>query len=59
MSSHHHLKALLERHEKIDHAIAKEIAHRAYDEARIALLKKEKLNLKDEIERLKHEGHLH
>jgi hypothetical protein len=34
-----------------------EMAHSGWDELRIAALKKEKLRLKDELERLRAQGH--
>ena len=51
-----HLKALKEKHGKLEEYIHSEQTHAARDEARIVRLKKEKLQLKEEIERLQKTG---
>jgi hypothetical protein len=48
-----HIQELSEKHQKIEELIEAEMAHPDWDEARVAALKKEKLRLKDEIERLR------
>jgi hypothetical protein len=47
-----HLAELHRRHDALDHEIAKEWAHPGADEARLAELKRRKLQLKDEIAKL-------
>jgi hypothetical protein len=41
------------QHKKLEEIIAAEMNHPDWDEARIAALKKQKLRIKDELERLK------
>ena len=48
-----HIKELTDKHQKLQELIEAEMAHSGWDEVRIASLKKEKLRLKDEIERLR------
>jgi len=48
-----HIQELSEKHQKIEELIEAEMAHPDWDEARVAAFKKEKLRLKDEIERLR------
>ena len=43
----------IEKHEKIQELIDAELTQLAWDEVRVAELKKEKLWLKDELERLR------
>jgi hypothetical protein len=50
-----HLEELSEKHRALDRKIEEEIARPTADDLRIADLKRQKLRLKDEIERLKHE----
>ena len=50
-----HLVELSERHRSLDRKIEEEISRPAADTLKIAELKRQKLRLKDEIERLKHE----
>ena len=47
------LRELTDKHHKLQELIETEMAHSAWDEMRIASLKKEKLRLKDELERLR------
>ena len=49
-----HLESLAERHRKLDDLISEELTHPFYDTSRIAELKRRKLKLKEEIERLRH-----
>jgi hypothetical protein len=44
---------LSNQHKKIDDIIAHEMANPDWDELRIAALKKQKLRIKDELERLR------
>jgi hypothetical protein len=52
MSRETHLAALGQRHEALDKEIAKELAHPAKDELKLAEMKRRKLQLKDEITKL-------
>jgi hypothetical protein len=53
MSLQSHLTELERRHEALDREIAKEWGHPAADEIKLAELKRRKLQLKDEIAKLK------
>ena len=48
-----HIRELTDKHHKLQELIEAEMTHSGWDEMRIASLKKEKLRLKDEIERLR------
>jgi hypothetical protein len=48
-----HIKELSDKHQRLQELIEAEMAHSAWDELRVAALKKEKLRLKDELERLR------
>jgi hypothetical protein len=48
-----HIKELSDKHQRLQELIETEMAHSAWDEMRVAALKKEKLRLKDELERLR------
>jgi hypothetical protein len=50
-----HLVELSERHRTLDRKIEEELSRPAADTLKIAEWKRQKLRLKDEIERLKHE----
>jgi hypothetical protein len=52
-----HIRELADKHERLQQLIDTEMAHSAWDETRVAMLKKEKLRLKDELQRLRSEGH--
>jgi hypothetical protein len=52
MSRETHLAALGQRHDALDKEIAKELAHPAKDELKLAEMKRRKLQLKDEIAKL-------
>jgi hypothetical protein len=52
-----HIQELSEKHQKLQETIESEMAHPDWDEARIAALKKEKLRIKDELERLRSSIH--
>ena len=56
MSIDLHLSELVRRHQAIEEAIMAEENHPASDDIRIHELKRKKLHLKDEIERLKHQA---
>ncbi len=53
MSLESHLVELVRRHHAIEQAISAEEAHPASDPVRVHELKRKKLTLKDEIERLR------
>ena len=53
MAVESHIKELADKHQKIQELIEAEMAHTGWDEVRVASLKKEKLRLKDELERLR------
>jgi len=53
MSLHSHIQVIALKHERLQDLIDAEMAHAAWDEKRVAFLKKEKLRLKDELERLR------
>ena len=54
MSVESHLSELVRRHQAIEQAILAEEAHPAADDVKLHELKRKKLSLKDEIERIKH-----
>ena len=47
-----HLAELERRHQKLEHGIVDALAHSSTDDLKIGELKRQKLHLKDEIERL-------
>jgi hypothetical protein len=47
------IEHLSNQHRKIDESIAAEMANPDWDEMRVAALKKQKLRIKDELERLR------
>ena len=51
-----HLQTLEEKHENLEEAIREEMAHPARSEGTLRHLKKEKLFLKEQIERLRQTG---
>ena len=51
-----HLKALKEKHQKLEREIHGESTHAARNDAMIERLKKEKLHLKEKIERAERAG---
>ena len=53
----HHLREIADKHQRLQELIEAEMAHSAWDEMRIAALKKQKLLLKDELERLRTHSH--
>ena len=52
-----HIREITDKHQKLQELIDAEMAHSARDQVRIAELKKEKLRLKDELERLRASEH--
>jgi hypothetical protein len=56
MSRENHLAMLEQRHDALDKEIAKEMLYPAADELKLAELKRRKLQLKDEIEKLRCEA---
>ncbi len=52
-----HIKELADKHQRLQELIEAEMTHSGWDEVRVAGLKKEKLRLKDEIERLRTTEH--
>jgi hypothetical protein len=56
MSIQSHLAELERRHEALEDEINEALAHPSTDDLTIAQLKRRKLHVKDEIERLRHEA---
>ena len=52
-----HIRELSDKHQRLQELIDLEMAHSGRDPLRIAELKKEKLRLKDELERLRTQEH--
>ena len=52
-----HVQELTAKHKKLQDLIESEMTHPDWDEVRIAALKKEKLRIKDELERLRSSVH--
>ena len=52
-----HIREVADKHRKIQQMIEDEMSHSGWDEIRVAALKKEKLRLKDELERLRASSH--
>lgn len=52
-----HIQELSDKHHKLDEQIQQELHRPHPDDLMISALKKRKLRLKEEIERLKHEVH--
>ncbi len=57
MAVESHVREIADKHQKLQELIEAEMTHSAWDEARVAALKKEKLRLKDELERLRTRSH--
>ena len=57
MAVESHIREVADKHQKLQELIEAEMAHMSWDETRVAALKKEKLRLKDELERLRANGH--
>jgi hypothetical protein len=52
-----HITELSAKHRKLEELIEKELAHPDWDEVRVHALKKQKLRIKDELERLRSSIH--
>ncbi|HEY1631443.1 MAG TPA: DUF465 domain-containing protein [Rhizomicrobium sp.] len=52
-----HMQELSEKHKRLEDQIESELAHPDWDETRVSALKKEKLRIKDELERLRTSVH--
>jgi hypothetical protein len=52
-----HMQELSEKHQRLEDQIESEMAHPDWNETRVAALKKEKLRIKDELERLRASVH--
>lgn len=57
MAADGHVRELSDKHQRLQELIDTEMAHSSWDEVRVAMLKKEKLRLKDELQRLRTGGH--
>jgi len=51
-----HLVELERRHQALEDKIAEALTHSSSDDLKIVEMKRQKLQLKDEIERLRHDG---
>jgi hypothetical protein len=51
------IQDLTDKHQKLEKLIDAEMAHPDWDEVRVAALKKQKLRIKDELERLRASVH--
>lgn len=52
-----HITELSEKHKKLEEQIITEMGHPDWNEVRVAALKKQKLRIKDELERLRSDLH--
>jgi hypothetical protein len=52
-----HIQELSEKHKRLEQMIETELSHPDWDDVRVAALKKEKLRIKDELERLRTSVH--
>jgi hypothetical protein len=59
MSMQSHLTELERKHQALDSEINDCLTHPAVDDLKVVELKRRKLHLKDEIERLRHTGQAH
>ena len=57
MALESHIREISDKHQKVQELIEAEMANSAWDELRVAALKKEKLRLKDELQRLRSQEH--
>ncbi len=48
-----HIQQLSEKHRRLEESIADELAHPGHDELKVSALKRQKLRLKEELERLR------
>jgi hypothetical protein len=56
MSMQSHLSELEKKHQALEEEINECLTHPAVDDLKVVELKRKKLQLKDEIERLRHNG---
>ena len=56
MSMQSHLAELEKKHQALEQEITECLTHPAVDDLKVVELKRKKLQVKDEIERLKHNG---
>ena len=54
MTTESHISALERRHRELDQQIEEEMTHISHDDLAIAVLKRKKLEIKDELTRLRH-----
>lgn len=59
MSMQSHLTELQKKHQALESEINDCLTHPAVDDLKVVELKRRKLHLKDEIERLRHNGQSH
>ncbi|HTZ00923.1 MAG TPA: DUF465 domain-containing protein [Xanthobacteraceae bacterium] len=59
MAIESHLTELEKRHQALDAELAEALTHPSADDLQIAELKRKKLHIKDEIERLRHDTLVH
>ena len=52
-----HIRELSDKHQRLQELIEMEMNHSAWDDMQVVALKKEKLRLKDELERLRAVAH--
>ena len=52
-----HIDELSEKHKKLEELIETEMTHPDWNEYRVAALKKQKLRIKDELEKLRSDVH--
>lgn len=57
MAMEGHIQELNDKHQQLEDQIETEMANPDWDEIRVAALKKEKLKVKDELERLRASVH--
>ena len=57
MAVESHIREIADKHRRLQELIEAEMTHSAWDDMRVAALKKEKLRLKDELERLRTRNH--
>jgi hypothetical protein len=50
-----HIQQLSDKHRRLEDTIADELAHPGHDELRITAMKRQKLRIKEELERLRFE----
>ena len=53
MTTESHIAALERRHRELDHQIEDEMAHISHDDLLVAALKRKKLEIKDELTKLR------